>query len=410
MTNYYIHNKETGKIELHFDKDDYLALTNDQKRAIKSNFLFSRGTGAWVSRCKYPNLYRPIKVAEALGLVNEGEIGERLTFAEQQERKEERAERRAERYDAKAEKAMERGENLQKPINDMHGDIAFFTQPNINTSAGRAFTNRRNRMFAAWERGFDEFKKSEYYAECAEKARRTASGKDRHDKAFCQRRIDEAEASIRGFNREIAEQNEYKACIERGETPKNKYGWEVETTIEHCNNAIERYYDLLEFEIEKVVYYKECIEQLGGIAFNKDNINKGDILRIKHWYGIQTVKVVNKGKKNITFIDVEKSGNGGQCPYSEIIEFVAKGDPDKEEKHPFKVGESFTCPVWDRKERLFKNKTFIIIKATDKSVTLQTGEDKPFTRKPSLNLYNRQWMVKIGDGYRGTWYKGGETA
>ncbi|MBR4590179.1 MAG: hypothetical protein IKO36_05880, partial [Bacteroidaceae bacterium] len=78
MANYYIHNKETGKIELHFDKDDYLALTNDQKRAIKSNFLFSRGTGAWVSRCKYPNLYRPIKVAEALGLVNEGEIGERL--------------------------------------------------------------------------------------------------------------------------------------------------------------------------------------------------------------------------------------------------------------------------------------------------------------------------------------------
>ncbi|MBR4589396.1 MAG: hypothetical protein IKO36_01925, partial [Bacteroidaceae bacterium] len=133
-------------------------------------------------------------------------------------------------------------------------------------------------------------------------------------------------------------------------------------------------------------------------------------LRIKHWYGIQTVKVVNKGKKNITFIDVEKSGNGGQCPYSEIIEFVAKSDPDKEEKHPFKVGESFTCPVWISEERNFRQKTFIIIKATDKSVTLQTGEEKPFTRKPSLNLYNRQWMVKIGDGYRGTWYKGGETA
>ena len=66
-------------------------------------------------------------------------------------------------------------------------------------------------------------------------------------------------------------------------------------------------------------------------------------------------------------------------------------------------------PSW-RKESLFKNKTFIIIKATDKSVTLQTGEEKPFTRKPSMNLYNRQWMVKIGDGYRGTWYKGGETA
>lgn len=43
----------------------------------------------------------------------------------------------------------------------MHGDIAFFTQPNINSSAGRAFANKR--MFAAYERGFEEFKKSEYY-------------------------------------------------------------------------------------------------------------------------------------------------------------------------------------------------------------------------------------------------------
>ena len=58
----------------------------------------------------------------------------------------------------------------------MRGDVAFFTQPNINSSAGRAFSNRRNKMFAAWEKGFDEFKKSEYYAERAEAARHTAAG------------------------------------------------------------------------------------------------------------------------------------------------------------------------------------------------------------------------------------------
>lgn len=32
----YIMNKETGKIELHFDKADYLALAEDQKKDIKS--------------------------------------------------------------------------------------------------------------------------------------------------------------------------------------------------------------------------------------------------------------------------------------------------------------------------------------------------------------------------------------
>ena len=407
MSNYYINNKETGKIELHFDKQDYLNLSDEQKSAIKSNFLFSRGKGAWISRCKYPHLYRPLKVAESLGLDNAGETGERLSFAEQQERKEERAERRAERYEYKAEKAMERGKELQNPINSMSGDIAFFTQPNINTAGGRAFTRRRRRMFDAWEKGFEEFKKSEYYAECAANARYTASGKQKLDKSFCQRRIDEAEAAIRGYQRNIAEYEGYKAQIERGETPTNKYGWVVETTIEKCDKGIEHNLELMECEIEKAVYYHDRIEELGGIAFNKDNIGKGDILKIRHWYGIQTVKVINKGKKNVIFIDIERNGNGGQCPYSEILEVVKKADADApKDKHPYKVGEMFTCPVWDANERKLINKTFKIIKATDKSITLQTGDEKPFIRKPSRNRFNgNQWMVNVEDSYKGTWYK-----
>ena len=41
MSNYYIRNMETGKIELHFDKADYMALSADQKQKIKSNFPWS---------------------------------------------------------------------------------------------------------------------------------------------------------------------------------------------------------------------------------------------------------------------------------------------------------------------------------------------------------------------------------
>ena len=156
MENYYVMNKETQKLELHFNKDDYMALSSDQKQSVKSNFLFSRKSGAWVSRAKFPNLYRAEEVAKKLGLENAGKIGEKLSFEEQMERKAERAEARAERYDYKSERAAETGKSLQKPINDMHGDIAFFTQPNINSSAGRAFTRRREKMFAAYERGFEE--------------------------------------------------------------------------------------------------------------------------------------------------------------------------------------------------------------------------------------------------------------
>lgn len=324
MSNYYIRNMETGKIELHFDKEDYMALSSDEKSKIRSNFLFSRGTGAWISRCKFPNLYKPEHVAKELGLEDAGREGEVLSFEEQQERKMARAERRAERMEYKAEKAIERGEALQKPINDMHGDIAFFTQPNINSAGGRAFTNRRNKMFAAWERGFDEFKKSEYYKERADIARETANGNNQKDKAFCQRRIDEAEARIRGLKRSISEYEGYKKQIENGETPKNKYGWEVNTTIDRINSSIERCYEVMEHEISKSIYYHECIEKQGGISFSKDNLNKGDIIEIKRWNSKLMVEIVRFGSKNVTYKELSNDDRNwiGKCPYVDILRVV----------------------------------------------------------------------------------------
>lgn len=329
MSNYYIRNMETGKIELHFDKANYMALSADQKQKIKSNFLFSRASGAWVSRCKFPNLYKPEHVAKELGLEDAGREGETLSFAEQQERKMEKAERRAERMERRAEKAMERGEALQKPINDMHGDIAFFTQPNINTSSGRAFTNRRNRMFAAWERGFEEFKKSEYYEEKARIARQTANGEKHKDKGFCQRRIEEAEASIRGLKRNIAEYEGYRAKIENGEKPTNKYGWEVNISIDSIEKNLEHWYEIMEQEIGKSVYYHECIEALGGIAYSRENLKKGDIIKIKNWNWTILGRIVRFGTKNITFEYMDDSltyADGspmqGKCAYAEVLAIV----------------------------------------------------------------------------------------
>ena len=220
----YIINKETGKLELHFDKSDYLALPDNDKKEIKSNFLFSRKTNAWVSRAKFPNLYRAELVAKKLNLMNGGKVGETLSFAEQMERKAERAEARAERYDTRSSNAATRGEALQKPINDMHGDIAFFTQPNINSSAGRAFANKRNRMFAAYERGFEEFKKSEYYAERAAIARQTAEDTKPTDKGFCDRRIKDAEKTYRAQKKNIEHYNEYLEKIDSGKEIKRYNG------------------------------------------------------------------------------------------------------------------------------------------------------------------------------------------
>ena len=93
---FYILNRETGKLELHFDKSSYTALTDEQKADIKSAFLWGRNSGCWISRAKVPNLYAARRCAERIGLADAGETGERLSFAEQMERTQARAERRRE--------------------------------------------------------------------------------------------------------------------------------------------------------------------------------------------------------------------------------------------------------------------------------------------------------------------------
>lgn len=323
----YFRNMETNKLELHFSKEEYAELPDETKREIRSNFLFSRKAQAWVSRCKFPNLWRAEQVAKKIGLEDVGQSGEKLTFAEMQEKKAERAENRAARYDVKSERAITRGEELQKPIRDMHGDIAFFTQPNINSSAGRAFTRRRQRMFNAFDRGLEEFKKSEYYKECAETARRTAAqAKKPSDKGFCQRRIDEAEASIRGLKRSIAEYEGYKTILENGETPKDKFGYKLKNiTMESVTHALDRWYEIMEDEIQKAVYYRECIEDLGGILFTRENLNKGDIIEIPYYGGRKILaKIIRFGTKNVTYQEISNDDKTwlGKISYTEIIRVV----------------------------------------------------------------------------------------
>ena len=295
---YYQINKESGKLELVFSKDEYLALDSEKKSAIKSAFLFSRSIGGWVSRAKFPNLYRAEQIAKDLGAENRGKIGETLSFCEQQERKAERAEARANRMEYRAEQAEKRGEALQAPIDKMHGDIAFFTQPIVNTSAGRAFGRKREKMFAAWERGFDEFKKSEYYAERAETARQTAKNTKPEDKGFCLRRIEDAQKTIRAQKRNIEDYKEKLAKIERGE---KVHSWHDENGLsaDTVRGWIENAEEIIEQAISKEIYYRECIEALGGVSFCKENLSKGDLLIISRWK--EPVRFVRGGPKNFTY-------------------------------------------------------------------------------------------------------------
>lgn len=398
---YYVVNRETGKLELHFDKAAYDALTDAQKSEIKSAFLWGRKSHCWISRAKQPNLWRAERIAQAVGLADAGKIGERLSFAEQMERKQERAEARADRYEARADRAAERGEALQKPMNDMHGDIAFFTQPNINTSAGRAFTRRRERIYAAFDRGMEEFRKSQYWQDRAETARQTASGRGLDDRAFVCRRIKECESSLRKFKKNAERAETILQAIADGKPVRRQFSDEY-ITQEQAEKQLENILDRMEAEFDKLGFYQERLEALGGVSYSQENIKPGFIVKVQQW---GACRVTATGPKNFTFL-ILRSGGALTAPYAEI-ENIIEAKQAQPEAHPFRVGDVFTCHRWNSALRDTELREYKIIRATDKSVTLQTGDEKPFVRKPTQITWDNsgKWKLCITDWNDGIVYR-----
>lgn len=403
----YVLNMELKKLVLESTKQEYQALTEEQKKAIKSNFLFSRSSGGWVSRAKWPNTRYAETVLQGMGVENGGKVGDMLSFSEQMEQKAARAERRADRMEYRAEKAVKEGERLQAPINSMHGDIAFFTQPNINTSAGRAFTRRRNAMFEAYDKGFEYFKKSGYYQDRAEAARATYKTATSPDRAFCQRRIEDAQKTIRAQKRNIAKWESYLKAIEAGETPKDAYGWEVKYSAEKIAEHIENCEILLTEAIEKEIYYREIQEEKGGVQFSRENVKPGYVVLMKRW---GPAEVVSTGPKNFKYKTAYSSVVLSES-YA-VIEKILKAEEKKVPVHPFRVGDKFTVELWI--DRDYKKVPVEIVKATGKSITiLNTITGKKTVRQPKIHEdYTglRWWEVWMDDNYHSRFTKPYEAA
>jgi chaperonin cofactor prefoldin len=335
----YLLNKETQKIELHFDKAVYMALSDEQKKEVNSAFLWSGKAGAWVSRSIH-NHYRAVQVAQKLGLENEGSTGERLSYAEELERKSEKAEARAERMEEHAANAEKRAENLQKEFNSYHGDIAFFTQPNINSSRGRAFTNYRNKVYTRFEKGFEEYRKSEYFKDRAETARATAENSKLKDKVYLHNRFKECNGNIKKIQSHIAayEQNIYK--LQQGETLKAWNGNLL--TIEGQENGLQSQLEKMEYEIDKLAFFQNCMDELGGVQYSKDNIKPGFIVNIRH--SGRRCEILSAGPVNVTYkiLDGGAAGMVLTDPYAAIIEIVQAKEKTADLENPFKVNDILT--------------------------------------------------------------------
>ena len=399
----YFFNLETTKIELHFEKADYAALSDEQKREIKNAFLWSNKGKCWVSRAKEPNLCRAKQVASKLGFTEEQREGERLSYAEQLERQTERAEARADRYEGYAANAEGRAAQLQKPIHDMHGDNSFFTQPNINSSAGRAFTNRRERMYAQYERGFEEYRKSAHFQEKAAVARGTASQVQYENPGYLDRRIKECKKEIRDREKNIIYYEGILYAVESGEEKKWRGGEVV--TAESVQALIEQQLELVEKAMDKQGYLENCLEALGGYRFCKDNIKVGYIVLIKRW---GQVEIISTGPTNVGF-KILSTGGTLQAAYAEIDEII-KAEKKEKETHTFVVGEQFTAKTWDGSlgfgKGRFNSVVYEIVKASSKTISLKVvgSDDKPITRKP-VKTHGGNWRFSIDDTHGNTFTK-----
>lgn len=365
----YIKNLETLKIELHFEKSEYMALSEKQKESLKSGFLWSNAGKCWVSRAKEPNLYWAIKTAKELGFTEEEKKGERLSFAEQMERKAERAEARAERFEEYADNAAERSKALTKPLESMRGDIAFFTQPIIAGHSGsQAFARCRERMYKKFERGMEEYRKSAYYQDRAATARATANNEKLSNAIYLDNRIKECQKNLRAMQKNLVEYEEKLFAIEQGKTFKKYSGDKV--TAEEINGWIENTLERYEAEQDKLNFFEDCMDKIGGVQFSKDNIKVGYIVELKKGYG--KCEVTSAGQVNIGYKILEGGAKGMNltCAYAAIEKIIAVKEK-AEIVNPYKEGDILTM---NRPADNSIYRAYQVVKATAKGVQMQEIE------------------------------------
>ena len=355
------------KIELHFDKAEYLALPEGDKKILKSNFLFSRTASAWVSRAKEPNLYHAKQVAAKLGFTQEQRQGDRLTFAEQIERSVERAEARAERFEGYADNAERRAEGLQAEFNRNRKDWSWLTQPIISGHSGsQRFGRQRQRVMDRYDKGFEEYRKSEYFRHRAATAQNTADMKKFRDPIYLDNRIKECKKNVRAMERNLTRYEEIFYSLEN-HTEDRQSPYYGKYTQEQVSEWIENQLERLEAEIDKQGYMENCLDEIGGDRFSKENIKPGYIVTIR---GSRRCEIISAGPVNVTYKILEGGAAGMvlTAPYAEINTLVEAKEVSQKVENPFSEGD-ILCGYNADGSRM--RKAYQVIKVTATGVKIQ---------------------------------------
>lgn len=267
---YFVENKETEKLELHFDKVEWSSLKEDLKKHIKRFFLFSRTQGAWVSKSKGENgYYYQKKFAIENGFENKGCIGEYKSFEDQVKEKMERAEYKAERYENLSNKAEKESEQAYSKIRPILDCIPLGQPILVGHHSEKRHRRDLDKVDSAFRQSYELSEKSKYYDEKASHSSYVASGSEYKNPAYLNNRIKEIEAEIRRLKRLIG--------TEDGVKDPNK-------------NWLEKLNGLLVKAEDKLSFYNKKLEEIGGVQYNKENLK--DITHVKYrgtWYPLKKI-------------------------------------------------------------------------------------------------------------------------
>ncbi len=295
---HYILNSD-NKIELHLDgKQAYNSLSEATKQNIKRGFIWGRQRGAWISRSKdtgVPYSMRSYKIPF------KGEQ-EQKTYEESREQKINKAEYKAERYEGYAESRVKKAESLQSEFNRLRKDWSWLTQPNVNTSSGRSFTNQRNKVLARYEKGFESYQIASQHKEKAEHLKNVASERELKSESYLINRIKEAQKNARAFDRF----NElYSDKLQDIDNQPDDWKIWLKARMNFYNTSF-----------EKLAFFYEALKELTIAKKESGQISADDIQQEVQGGVKKKVKKYFKEKYEIDLLSFNKAyGNGVQTMY-----------------------------------------------------------------------------------------------
>jgi hypothetical protein len=221
-----------------------------------------------------------------------------------------------------------------------------------------------------YQKGFDEYRKSEYFKDKAITAGETASMEQFKNKTYLDNRIKECNSTIKKIEANIIYYEDIIYKKENNITIENPRA--NERTIEQYQEYLQNSLEKMEYEMDKLAFLENKLDEIGGIQYSKENILPGYHVKIRgSWYSvIKANKTTVEGK----IISGGAAGMVLKHSYSEIQEVKVPENFEEVKKtintieNPYQVGDILV--TYSASGKWIVN-ALQVLKVTEKSVTIQ---------------------------------------